>query len=251
MWGLTPLDQMACRIMFRKYRYQGMYTPQTVSGTILYPAMFGTTDWGGSTYDSDRGLLVAPSSYMPFVVHLVPREEADKKVKPAIDAGLDPSTVGIGPQFGTPFGMTGFPMLSPLMIPCQQPPWGLLTAIDLNANRIVWQKPFGTGRDNGPLMSKIGLPVNIGVPSMGGPISTKAGVTFIAAALDNYFRAYETATGKELWRVRLPAGGQSTPMTYWSSASDRQFVVLSAGGHGALMTKFGDYVIAYALPKKE
>jgi len=251
MWGLTPLDQIMCRVMFRSYNHVGIYTPQSVKGTIMYPAMFGTTDWGGGTYDSDRGLLVTPSSYMPFVVMLVPREEADRRVKVALDAGKDPSTVGIGPQFGTPFGMSGFPMLSPLLIPCVQPPWGLLTAIDLNANKIAWQRPFGTGRDNGPMMSKVGLPVEIGVPSMGGPTSTKGGVTFIAATLDNYFRAYETATGKELWRVRLPAGGQSTPMTYWSAASDRQFVVLSAGGHGALMTKFGDYVIAYALPKKK
>jgi membrane-bound PQQ-dependent dehydrogenase (glucose/quinate/shikimate family) len=251
MWGLTPLDQIACRIEFHRYRYEGIYTPQTVKGTIQYPAPFGTTDWGGASYDEGRGLLIVPSSYMPFIMRLVPREEADRIVAPAIAAGKDPSTLGIGPQFGTPFGMTAWPMLSPLKMPCIAPPWGLLTAIDPSVNRIVWQHPFGTARDSGPFFWKVGLPIRIGVPSMGGPISTRGGITFIGATLDNYFRAFDTVTGKELWRARTPAGAQATPMTYWSEASGRQFVVTAAGGHGALMTKFGDYIIAYALPKRE
>jgi membrane-bound PQQ-dependent dehydrogenase (glucose/quinate/shikimate family) len=250
MWGLTPLDQIACRIAFRSHRYEGIYTPQSVTGTIEFPGPYGTTDWGSATYDEDRGLLIAPSSYVPMIIQLVPREEIDKRISAINAAGKDPASVAMSPQYGTPYGTTMWPMFSPLKIPCTAPPWGYLTAISPNANKIVWQKPFGTARDSGPFQWKVGPPVAIGVPSMGGPISTRSGLTFIGAAVDNYFRAFDSATGKELWRGRIPAGAQATPLTYWSSKSRRQFVVVSAGGHSALMTTLGDYVIAYALPKE-
>jgi quinoprotein glucose dehydrogenase len=86
------------------------------------------------------------------------------------------------------------------------------------------------------------------VPNQGGAITTASGLTFIAATTDRYFRAFETETGKELWRVSLPAAGQSLPMTYRLDANGKQYVVLSAGGHSALQNKQGDFVIAYALP---
>ncbi|TAK98594.1 MAG: membrane-bound PQQ-dependent dehydrogenase, glucose/quinate/shikimate family [Rhodospirillaceae bacterium] len=248
MWGLTPFDQIACRIAFRRYRYDGLYTPQSVGGSIIYPGVFGVVDWGAATFDEDRGLLIANSSWMPWISILVPRDITDRILAKAAAAGSDPISVGISPQLGTPFGMTGWPMFSPLGIPCVAPPWGHLVAIDLAANKVVWKVTLGTARDNGPLGSQIGLPLQIGVPSMGGPTSTRGGVTFIGAALDNYLRAFDSGTGQELWRGRLPAGGQSSPMTYWSTASGRQFVVISAGGHSALLTKPGDYVVAYALP---
>ena len=98
---------------------------------------------------------------------------------------------------------------------------------------------------------KVGPPLTLGVPSLGGPTSTRGGVTFIAATIDTYIRAYETATGKELWRGRLPAGGHASPMTYWSASSGRQFVVIAAGGHTSLRTKLGDYVVAFALPSAD
>ena len=248
MWGLTPFDQMACRIDFRKYRYEGLFTPQSVKGTIQYPAPFGTINWGSVSYDEDRELMVANTSRIPFVVFLVPREETDKRLEGVLEAGIDPSIHGLGPQLGAPYGMTMWPMLSVLGIPCNEPPWGLLQAIDLNANQLAWRIPLGTAEDSGLFGSKKGLPITMGMPGMGGPTTTRSGLTFIGAALDNYIRAYETATGKEMWRARLPAGGQASPMTYWSEDSGRQFVVISAGGHDALQTKTGDYVIAFALP---
>ena len=251
MWGLTPFDQMACRIEFRTYDYEGLYTPQSEKGIIMYPAPFGAINWGAVTYDEDRDLMVANSSRIPFVTKLIPREETDKAMAPVLEAGLDPAAHGIAPQYGTPFGMTGWPMLSPVGIPCIAPPWGVLQAVDLNANELVWRIPFGTARDTGLFGAKVGPPITMGMPSMGGPTSTRTGLTFIGAALDNYIRAYKTATGQELWRARLPAGGQASPMTYWSAASGRQFVVISAGGHGALMTTTGDYVVAFALPAKD
>jgi membrane-bound PQQ-dependent dehydrogenase (glucose/quinate/shikimate family) len=249
MWGLTPFDQIACRIQFRRSRYVGTYTPQSVDGTISYPGPFGAIDWGAVTIDEDHGLLIANSSWIPFATRLLPREATDAIVKPALEAGLDvAAATGIEPQFGTPFGWIVLPMLSPLKIPCNAPPWGRLTAIDLAANKIAWQVTLGTARDSGPFGLKVGLPLKTGTPSMGGPTATRGGVTFIAGTLDNYLRAFDTQTGQELWRGRLPAGGQSSPMTYWSDDSNRQFVVVAAGGHSALMTKFGDAIVAFALP---
>jgi quinoprotein glucose dehydrogenase len=89
----------------------------------------------------------------------------------------------------------------------------------------------------------------MGVPSLGGPMVTAGDLAFMSSTLDYYLRGYNLTTGKEIWRARLPAGAQATPMTYWSSASNRQFVIAVAGGHGSFGTKLGDHVIAYALPR--
>lgn len=89
----------------------------------------------------------------------------------------------------------------------------------------------------------------MGVPNLGGAVTTRSGITFIAAAQDNYLRAIETESGGELWRSQLLAGGQATPITYWSNSSDRQFVLIAAGGHTGLQTTTGDYILAFALPR--
>jgi quinoprotein glucose dehydrogenase len=138
------------------------------------------------------------------------------------------------------------PFMSFAGLPCQQPPWGYVAGIDLTTGKKVWEHKNGTIRDE----TILPMPFKLGVPSLGGPITTAGGVAFMAAAIDNYVRAYDTRTGKVLWRARLPAGGQATPMSYWSAASGRQFVVVVAGGHGSLGTKLGDSVIAYALPRE-
>jgi quinoprotein glucose dehydrogenase len=90
--------------------------------------------------------------------------------------------------------------------------------------------------------------LDFGMPSMGGPIVTASGVVFIGAAMDDYFRAYDVETGDELWRYRLPAGAQATPMTYRLSEDERQYVVIAAGGHATLRTRLGDSLIAFSLP---
>jgi quinoprotein glucose dehydrogenase len=110
--------------------------------------------------------------------------------------------------------------------------------------KVVWRHKNGTIRDEAP----IPLPFKLGVPTLGGPMTTAGGVAFMSSALDYYVRAYDVTSGKVLWRARLPAGAQATPMTYRSPASGRQFVIVVAGGHGSLGTKLGDSIIAYALP---
>jgi quinoprotein glucose dehydrogenase len=113
---------------------------------------------------------------------------------------------------------------------------------------MLWDVPLGTTRDL--FASRIWLPLAFGwgTPNLGGPIATAGGLVFVAAAMDDYLRAFDVETGRELWKGRLPAGGQATPMTY-RLPDGRQHVVVSAGGHGRLGTTRGDFVVAFALPR--
>jgi quinate dehydrogenase (quinone) len=138
--------------------------------------------------------------------------------------------------------------MSPLGVPCHQPPYGTITGIDLKSRQIVWQVPAGTLQDTGPLGIKTGLQIPIGMPSLGGPTTTAGGLVFYAGTQDYYLRALDVKTGEELWKGRLPVGAQATPMTYVSPESGRQFVVVSAGGARQSPDR-GDYIVAYALPK--
>ncbi len=253
MWGVTPLDQLWCRIRFKEARYDGPYTPPGFTRSIQYPGPAGGVDWGSISVDLDRNLLIANHSRFAFQIRLIARDEADRRgVKPWIGYG-DPSYFGDGfenpaAQANTPVASIYEAFMSPLGTPCQRPPWGYLSAVDLTTRRLVWTRPLGTARDSGPFGIRTMLPIEIGTPSMGGPLTTRGGLTFIAAAQGNYLRAFESSTGKQLWQVRLPAGGNATPMTYRSPAG-RQFVVITAGGSSIFQTKRGDYVIAYALPE--
>jgi quinoprotein glucose dehydrogenase len=151
-----------------------------------------------------------------------------------------------GRQAGTPYAVRREPLLSPWGLPCTAPPWGTLVSVDLRRNRIVWQVPLGSTEGIGPWFAPTR---NFGTPHMGGPIATAGDLVFVGAAMDSYFRAFDLETGRELWKYRLPAGGQATPMTYRAGPDHRQLVVIAAGGHGTLGTPRGDYVIAFALPK--
>lgn len=238
MWGATPLDQLWCRIAFKKLNYQGLFTPPAEKRTLIYPGNNGVVNWGSVSVDTDRNILIAPSSYAALLLRLIPRAKA-----PAGQRIVLRGREAISPMTGTPYAVgTERPFLSPLGFPCNAPPWGQLTAIDLVNRRVLWQKPLGTTEDHAPL--GIRMP---GVFGMGGALVTKSGLTFIGAGLDNYLRAYDTATGKVLWKTRLPAGGQATPMSYVSPATGRQYVAMAVGGHTALETTTGDYVMAWSL----
>ena len=148
---------------------------------------------------------------------------------------------------GTPYAADIEPFLSPLGLPCQQPPYAMIHGVDLRTGRMVWQHPFGTTRNAGPAGLKIGLELAMGVPFTGGPTVTATGLTFVAASQDGQIRALETSTGRELWHAQLPYGGQSTPMTY-KLKGGRQFVVIAAGGSKGMNLPHGDAVVAFALP---
>jgi quinoprotein glucose dehydrogenase len=237
MWGSTALDQLWCRVRFRSLRYEGMFTPPSLQGSLVYPGNFGVFDWGGISVDPLRQWLIANPDTMAFISRLIPKSESPQGEHSHGEAN------GIKHVAGIPFDIQLEPFLSPLGIPCQAPPWGFVAGVDLRRGAIAWQHRNGTIRDS----SVLPLPFPLGVPSLGGTIVTAGGVAFLSGTLDNYVRAYDAASGRELWKARLPAGGQSTPMSF-ADAKGKQFVVVTAGGHGSLGTKPGDDVIAYALP---
>jgi quinoprotein glucose dehydrogenase len=140
--------------------------------------------------------------------------------------------------------MSRQPLMSPNGAPCNPPPWGALVAVDLAGGVIRWSVPLGTTADLFPNAAHI----ISGTPNLGGPTITAGGVVFIASAMDDYLRAFDVDTGAELWKGRLPARGQATPMTYRLRRDGKQFVVIAAGGHGKLGTKLGDSLVAFALP---
>jgi len=238
MWGTTPFDQLACRVIFRQHRYEGPFTPQTAGrGAIISPGPLGIFEWGGAAVDPVRQLLIVNPDYMGFLERLVPRHQANVK-------GGSGSEMGLQPQHGTPFAVEIKPFLSPLGFPCQAPPWGYVAAVDLRTMKKVWMHKNGTTRDSAPV--PIALP--LGVPSLGGMATTGGGVAFLSSTLDYYIRGYDVSNGKVVWKARLPAGGQATPMSYVSDKTGKQYVVVMAGGHGSLGTKMGDEMVAFALP---
>nr|WP_183272864.1 glucose/quinate/shikimate family membrane-bound PQQ-dependent dehydrogenase [Buttiauxella sp. A111] len=241
MWGATLYDQMVCRIIFHNLRYEGIFTPPSEQGTLVFPGNLGMFEWGGISVDPNRQVAIANPMALPFVSKLMPRGPGNP-MEPPKDAKGSGSESGIQPQYGVPYGVTLNPFLSPFGLPCKQPAWGYISAIDLKTNEVVWKKRIGTVRDSSPLP----LPFKMGMPMLGGPISTAGNVLFIGATADNYLRAYNMSNGDKLWEARLPAGGQATPMTY--EVNGKQYVVISAGGHGSFGTKMGDYIVAYALP---
>lgn len=255
MWGATPLDQLWCRIQFRQAAYDGVYTPPTVDRPwIQYPGYNGGVDWGGVAVDPVNGIMIANYNDMPNYNQLVPREEVDALgVLPITDPNYDANAGGgshgsLSPQAQSPYGIrvnAGWRVPFTGLL-CKQPPYGGIAAIDLNTRKMLWDRPFGSARNNGPFGIPTMLPLDIGTPNNGGGVVTASGLFFIAAATDDILRAVDIATGKEVWQVALPAGGQATPMTY--EAGGRQIVVINAGGHDFMETKIGDYFIAYALP---
>src|SRR5690625_965457 len=239
MWGFTPLDRRSCVRAFRKYRYEGPYTPPSTQGTINYPGTLGGSNWGSVAVHPEQRILVGNTSRLPMVARLIPREEADHR-----------ESMGetlYHPQRGTPYAVDIFPLLSPLGAPCNAPPWGALTAIDLVRGEVLWETTLGTTQDLAPAP----LWLHLGAPNTGGPLISDSQLVFIGAAADGYLRAFDLESGEELWRDRLPAGGQATPMTYRVASDPRQFVVISAGGHAHLGSRLGDAVVAYALPAKQ
>ncbi|WP_106478057.1 glucose/quinate/shikimate family membrane-bound PQQ-dependent dehydrogenase [Phytohalomonas tamaricis] len=238
MWGATPVDQMMCRIKFHSLRYEGQYTPPSQQGSIVYPGNVGVFNWGGIAVDPERQAIFTGAKYLAFVSRLVPREEVQEGEQSATEQGLQPNK-------GAPYAVELGPLMSVLNVPCQAPPWGDVAGINLNGAEVAWMHRNGTTRDSMPL--SLPIPLKVGVPALGGPLTTGGGVSFLSGTLDQYLRAYDITTGDELWKGRLPAGGQSTPMTYTGN-DGRQYVLIVAGGHGTFGGKMGDYVIAYALP---
>lgn len=236
-WGLTPIDRSACRKAIAAARAEGLYTPPSLEGTIVYPFTGGGANWGGAAFDPNTNLLFVPTTNAVHLITLVPKSQTDENYHP-MPGGEQ------APMRGAPYAMRRQMLLSPLGLPCNPPPWGALHAVDLAAGEIVWSAALGTTEELAPL----GLALNTGTPNAGGPLVTAGGLVFIGAAMDDYLRAFDAGTGAELWQGRLPAGGQASPMTYeWDG---RQYVIIAAGGHSEGGTRKGDHVVAFALPRE-
>jgi quinoprotein glucose dehydrogenase len=240
-WGVTFWDRGKCRDLIASLRNEGIFTPPDVRGSILSPGYIGGVDWGGIAFDQNRQRIFAAVNHLPMVVTLLNPKEFDREA----GSGQYPHS-DFSRQSGTPYGMRREPLLSPWGLPCTAPPWGTLVSIDLRRNRIVWQVPLGSTEGMGPWFAPTRT---FGTPHMGGPIATAGDLVFVAAAMDSYIRAFDLETGRELWKYRLPAGGQATPMTYRAGPDHRQYLVIAAGGHGPLGTPRGDFVVAFALPR--
>ena len=236
-WGLTFWDRGACRDKIAALHSEGIFTPPSLQGTIEQPGYAGGSNWGGGAWDPQRHLLIANVMELPFVVTLIPRDQLAAEYDSGAYKGWE-----FARMTGTPYGMRRQLLDSPLGVPCTAPPWGKLVAVDLANGKVAWEKPLGTSRDKAPWPFW-----NIeGAPNMGGPLTTAGGLIFIGATTDNFLRAFDTASGAEVWKMRIPAGAQATPMSYEVGGS--QYVVIAAGGHAKLGTTIGDYVLAFALP---
>jgi quinoprotein glucose dehydrogenase len=235
VFGFTPIDRWACSKLAAKYRYDGLYTPPTLEGTIGFPHTSGGMNWGGVAIDEARGLLIVNQVHVAQVVQLVPREQV---------GSLSPEDTEYPNEFypmtGTPYAVKRFPLFSLFGAPCNMPPWGSLTAVDLVSGEVAWQVPLGNTRELAP------VPLDMGVPAFGGGLATASGLYFIGASLDKRFRAFDSETGEVLWETRVPFDAIAVPTSYRLRADSKQYVVVSAGSNP--LSEMGDALVAFALP---
>lgn len=261
MWGVTPIDQMLCRIAFRKLRYEGVLTPPSIRGTLQYPGFAGGMNWGSVAIDEGSNVMVVNALQMGNRLQLYPRSQVTPQTRLGYGGGL---------QLGTPYAAFTEPFLSPLFVPCQQPPYGEIAAVDLQTRTLLWRRPLGTANELGPLGLKIRLPIPMGVPYAAGTIVTRGGLIFMGGTMDRRFRALDLRSGEILWSDVLPNNAQATPMTYLSPRTGKQYVVLAVpaidrpedshraepeaqqGANTAVPANSqGGWLIAYALPEAE
>lgn len=236
-WGFTPIDRADCAEKLGRYRSDGIFTPPSREGSVQFPGSAGGMNWGGIAIDPVRGLLITNQIHTALVSQILPRDAYE---------ALDPSDVVYPneayPMEGTPYGVRRFALLSNFGAPCNLPPWGTLTAVDLRTGSVRWRSTLGTTRDQAPFPMWLSL----GAPNLGGAVVTAGGVVFIGATTDRFFRGFSLETGEEIFRRRIPFTASANPITYRLREDGRQFVVVAAGGHG--WSEPGDAVIAYALP---
>ena len=239
IWGLSVFDKRACEERFAKLRYEGMFTPPSVQGSVQFPSALGGGNWGGAAIDPATGVLIVKTQNLPSITRLVPADIDE--VRPE----GPPTEFLKKPLNGTPYRLDGEFFVSPLGVPCTKPPWGELVALDLAKGDHRWRKPLGryplaVGR----------APASWGSPNVGGPIVTAGGLVFIGAGMDTVFRALDLRTGDLLWEDSdLPAPAMAVPATY--ETGGRQYVVVAAGGNALAETKQSDAVIAYRLAMRE
>lgn len=226
---VTPESERFCAALFDRLISKGMYTPVGLKPTLNFPGFHGGGNWSGGSFDPSSGLLFVNMNEDAAMGEMTPQ---------ASDAAVPYMRQGRFEEYAW--------FRDPKGWPCQQPPWGTLSAVDLNRGEVVWKVPLGIVEE----LEARGIR-DTGTQNLGGPVVTAGGLVFIAATTDRLFRAFDAKTGKVLWQAKLEAGGHATPMTYMTKGG-RQFVVIAAGGGGflrALSPALSDTLVAYALPE--
>jgi quinoprotein glucose dehydrogenase len=242
-WGATDDDRAWCRDRIGKLRSDGFFTPPSLAGTLVVPGNVGGMAWGGIAHDRATHLLIMPVNNLAAEVRLIARKDVDAERS----AGRLSGDFEYAPQQGTPYALVRRLLLGPkTTLPCTPPPWGTLAAVNASTGDVVWQVPLGQF----PGTEKLPGAAEWGSIALGGPIATAGGLVFTAGTLEAAIYAFDVRTGKRLWKGTLPTSARATPMTYLG-ADRRQYVVISAGGHGVQIgPPLGDHVVAFALPKK-
>jgi quinoprotein glucose dehydrogenase len=243
IWGVTEEDRQACYDQMKNLRNEGIFTPPSLQGTLVFPSNIGGAHWGGVAIDPIKQIAVVPVNRHASMMQLIPRDEYDAERFKADDKrlGMD---YEYNPMRGTPYVMRRQSLNSPFGLPCTPPPFGALVAVDLTTGKIKWDVPLGSFARFAEPEEKELIPDNWGSTNLGGAIITEGGLVFIGAALDDQLHAFDTETGELLWTGELPASGRATPMSY-KLESGEQYVVISVGGGGSFGE--GDYVVAFQL----
>jgi quinoprotein glucose dehydrogenase/quinate dehydrogenase (quinone) len=283
MWGLTPVDQLICRIGYKMMNYEGLFTPPSTKGTLVAPGNFGGFNWGSVSVDADNGLLVAAPMLLAHKLRLfTPEQVAQAGPLGGMLLGPEHPAVRMDPDSPMPearepnpddpydharilyYGLPQ-PFLSMIgtQIPCFEPPWSRIAVIDLNTKELLWSRPLGTMKESGPFGWRTGLPFHVGVPVRAGTLTTRGGLTFISSTMDSSVRAYDVRTGEIKWSEELPGSGQATPMSYQSKSTGKQHLIVTVPNPSwryprdpdsgtytdskSVKDGKGGYVIAYAL----
>jgi quinoprotein glucose dehydrogenase len=224
-----------CSRDYGSYHDQGKFTPPSFSGSIAENPTTGGMEWGGGAVDPSTGVYIVNSSNVIQIYKLIPRNQFDPEyAKIGRQAG--------SPEYESPYAAHIYTFLNEWGMPCWKPPYGTMTAYDLNTGKTLWRKPFGAVQQWGFYM-----PDSWGSVTIGGPVITKTGLVFIGASMDARVRAIDLKTGDVLWKHMVEAPATATPAVY--TYKGRQYVVFAAGGNGIVAPRLSDQLVAFALPK--